>query len=67
MATCSSSHVQRVPWTEDLAGHSPQGCTELDKDAKMGPIRDRKGIDLTEAEDIKKQQEYTEEMYKKGS
>ena len=33
--------------------------------AKMGSIRDRNGIDLTEAEDIKKQQEYTEELYKK--
>ena len=34
--------------------------------AKMGSIKDRNGIDLTEAEDIKKrQQEYTEELYKK--
>ena len=34
--------------------------------AKMGSIKDRNGLDLTEAEDIKKrQQEYTEEMYKK--
>ena len=34
--------------------------------AKMGPIKDRNGIDLTEAEDIKKRwQEYTEERYKK--
>ena len=34
--------------------------------AKMGSIKDRKGMDLTEAEDIKKRwQEYTEEMYKK--
>ena len=33
--------------------------------AKMGLIKDRNGIDLTEAEDIKKRwQEYTEEMYK---
>ena len=32
----------------------------------MGSIKDRKGIDLTEAEDIKKRwQEYTEELYKK--
>ena len=32
----------------------------------MGPIKDRNGMDLTEAEDIKKQwQEYTEEVYKK--
>ena len=33
--------------------------------AKMGTIKDRNGIDLTEAEDIKKMwQEYTEELYK---
>ena len=33
--------------------------------AKMGSIMDRNSMDLTEAEDIKKWQEYTEEMYKK--
>ena len=33
--------------------------------AKMGSIKDRNGMDLTEAEDNKKQQEYTEELYKK--
>ena len=34
--------------------------------AKMGKIKDRNGMDLTEAEDInKKWQEYTEELYKK--
>ena len=33
--------------------------------AKMGPIKDRNGMDLTEAEDIKKRwQEYTGELYK---
>ena len=32
----------------------------------MGTIKDRNGVDLTEAEDIKKRwQEYTEELYKK--
>ena len=37
------------------------------RDAKMGTIKDRNGMDLTEAEDIKKRwQEYTEELYKKG-
>ena len=36
--------------------------------AKMGSIKDRDGMDLTEAEDIKKRwQEYTEELYKKRS
>ena len=34
--------------------------------AKMGSIKDRNGMDVTEAEDIKKRwQEYTEELYKK--
>ena len=36
--------------------------------AKMGSIKDRNGMDLTEAEDIKKRwQEYTEILYKKRS
>ena len=36
--------------------------------AKMGSIKDINGMDLTEAEDIKKRwQEYTEELYKKRS
>ena len=36
--------------------------------AKMGPIKDRNGMDLTEAEDIKKRwQEHTEEAIQKGS
>ena len=35
--------------------------------AKMSKIKDRNGMDLTEAEDIKKRwQEYTEELYKKN-
>ena len=33
--------------------------------AKMGLIKDRNGMDLTEAEDIKRWQEYTEKLYKK--
>ena len=34
--------------------------------AKMGSVKDRNDMDLTEAEDIKKRwQEYTEELYKK--
>ena len=32
--------------------------------ARMGSIKDRNGMDLPEAEDIKRQQEYTEELYK---
>ena len=36
--------------------------------AKTGTIKDRNGMDLTEAEDIKKRwQKYTEELYKKRS
>ena len=33
--------------------------------AKMGTIKDRNGMDLTKAEDIKRWQEQTEELYKK--
>jgi len=33
--------------------------------AKMGWIKDRNGMDITEAEDIKRWQEYTEKLYKK--
>ena len=33
--------------------------------AEMGSIKDRNGMDLTEAENIKRWQEYTEELYKK--
>ena len=35
--------------------------------AKMGSIKDRYGMDLTEAEEIKRWQEYTEQLYKKRS
>ena len=39
---------------------------EIPFHAKMGSIKDNNGMDLTEAEDIKKRwQEYTEELYKK--
>ena len=41
------------------------GYTKGTFHAKMGSIKDRNGMDLTEAEDIKKRwQEYTEELYK---
>ena len=40
--------------------------TEDNFHAKMGTIKDRNGMDITEAENIKKRwQEYTEELYKK--
>ena len=39
--------------------------TKVTFHAKMDSIKDRNGMDLTEAEDIKKRwQEYTEELYK---
>ena len=42
-------------------------ATEETLHAKMSTIKDRNGMDLTEAEDIKKRlQEYTEELYKKN-
>ena len=35
--------------------------------AKMGTVKDRNGMDFTEAEDVKKRwKEYTEELYKEG-
>ena len=38
------------------------------KNGKMGLIKDRNGMDLTEGEDLKKRwQEYTEELYKRDS
>ena len=44
------------------------GDTKETFHAKMGIIKDRNSMDLTEAEDIKKRwQEYTEELYKKSS
>ena len=42
--------------------------TKITFQAKTGTVKDRNGMDLTEAEDIKKRwQEYTEELYKKRS
>ena len=35
--------------------------------ANMDSIKDRNGLDLTEAEDIKRWREYTEELYKNGT
>ena len=44
------------------------GDTRRTSHAKTGSIKDRNGMDLTEAEDIKKRwQEYTKELYKKRS
>ena len=42
--------------------------TKVTFHAEMGSIKDRNGMNLTEAEDVKKRcQEYTEELYKKRS
>ena len=38
---------------------------EIPFHAKMGLIKDKNGMDLTEAQDTKRWQEYTEELYKK--
>ena len=51
----------RIEKTSDLKKIYTKGTFH----AKMGTIKDRNGMDLTEAEDIKKRwQEYTEELYK---
>ena len=54
----------RMGKTRDL--FKKMGDTKGTFHIKMGTIKDRNGMDLTEAEDIKKKwQEYTEELYKK--
>ena len=59
------SHDNRMGNTGDL--FNKIGDTKGTFHAKMGSIKDRNGMDLTEAEDIKKRwQEYTEELYKKN-
>ena len=48
------------------AGHDGSEAAKGTFHAKMGSIKDRNGMDLTEAEVIKKRwQEYTEERYKR--
>ena len=55
----------RLGKTRDL--FKKTGDTKGASNAKMGTIKDRNGMDLTEAEYIKKRwQEYTEEPYKNG-
>ena len=77
-----NSEFQRIARRDQKAFLSDQ-CKEIEENnrdlfkkirdtkgtfhAKMGTIKDRKGIDLTEAGDIKKRwQEYTEELYTKN-
>ena len=63
---------------KEIEGHSRMGktrdlfkkirCTKGTFNTKMGTIKDRNSMDLTEAEDIKKRREdYIEEFYKKRS
>ena len=58
-------------WLPSLGSHSRTRLKQLSKGtfhAKMGTIKDRNSIYLTEAEGIKKRwQEYTEDLYKKRS
>ena len=57
--------MKTIEW-ERLEISSRKSGTKGTFHAKMGSIKDRNGMDLTEAEDIKKRwQEYTEELYKK--
>ena len=61
---CKQIEKNRMGKTRDL--FKKISFTKGTFHAKMGSIKDRNGLDLTEAEDIKKRwQEYTEEMYKK--
>ena len=57
-------HYNRMGKTRDLFNKIKD--TKGTFHAKMGSIKDRNGMDLTEAEDIRKSwQEYIEELYKK--
>ena len=61
---CKERGKQRMGKTRDLFKKTRD--TKGVFHAKMGSIKDRNGMDLTEAEDIEKRwQEYTEELYKK--
>ena len=61
-----NAEFQRMGKTRDL--FKKTGVTKGTFHRKMGSIKDANGMDLTEAEDIKKRwQEYTEELYKKRS
>ena len=56
----------RMGKTRDLFKKTGDTDTKGIFHVKMGTIKDRNGMDLTEAEDIKKRrQEYTEELFKK--
>ena len=57
---------KRIEWERLEISFKKIGAMKETFHARMGMIRDRKLKDLTEAEEIKKWQEYTEELYKKG-
>ena len=62
---CREIENNRMGKTKDL--FKEIGDTKGTFHAKMGSIKDRNGMDLTEAEGIKKRwQEYTEELYKRS-
>ena len=68
----ASSAIKAKKIEENNRMGKPRGLFKKIRDtkgtfhAKIGSIKDRNGMDLTEAEDIKKKwQEYTEELYKK--
>ena len=63
-AQCKEIEKNRMGKTRDL--FKKMRDTKGTFHAKMGSIKDRNGVDLTEAEDIKKRwQEYPEKLYKK--
>ena len=62
----SAKEERKTAEWERLEISSRKSDTKGTFHAKMGAIKDRNGMDLTEAEDIKKRwQEYTEKLYKK--
>ena len=64
MVNANKVENNRMGKTGDLLEKISKGTFH----AKMGSIKDRNGMDLTEAEDIKMRwQEYAEELYKKRS
>ena len=57
---------KRIEWERLEISFKKIGAIKETFHARMGMLKDRKLKDLTEAEEIKMWQEYTEELYKKG-
>ena len=55
-----------IEWGKTRDLFKKTGDTKGTFPARMGTIKDRSGMDLTEAEDINRWQEYTEEIHNKG-